>query len=146
MNDPGLDEPAQQAAEDVERNVYQPAKEAEEEEQAFLDPRCVLKQNHLQEIYFNVSRVAGGSRQQHARLLQVLSALLRTLSAYARLWRNGENIFHLVRMRATGLPCRTRNGEEYCIGQREPGLKRVGLLQSIRFRSYSRLQQTWPCC
>ena len=40
MNDPGLDEPAQQAAEDVEKNVYEADKEkAEAEEQDFLDPR-----------------------------------------------------------------------------------------------------------
>lgn len=40
MNDPGLDEPAQQAAEDVEENVYEADKQkAEAEEQDFLDPR-----------------------------------------------------------------------------------------------------------
>ncbi|KAF2192449.1 hypothetical protein K469DRAFT_716995, partial [Zopfia rhizophila CBS 207.26] len=39
MNDPGLDEPAQEAAQDVERNVYEEdQKQAEEEEQSFLDP------------------------------------------------------------------------------------------------------------
>ncbi|KAL1612713.1 hypothetical protein SLS60_000942 [Paraconiothyrium brasiliense] len=39
MNDPGLDEPAQQAAEDVEENVYEADQEkAEAEEQDFLDP------------------------------------------------------------------------------------------------------------
>ncbi|KAF2440773.1 potassium channel-like protein [Karstenula rhodostoma CBS 690.94] len=39
MNDPGLDEPAQQAAEDVEENVYEADREkAEAEEQDFLDP------------------------------------------------------------------------------------------------------------
>ncbi|OAG06886.1 voltage-gated potassium channel [Paraphaeosphaeria sporulosa] len=39
MNDPGLDAPAQQAAEDVEENVYEADKEkAEAEEQVFLDP------------------------------------------------------------------------------------------------------------
>jgi potassium channel subfamily K len=37
--DPGLDEPAQAAADDVERNVYEADyKQAEEEEQDFLDP------------------------------------------------------------------------------------------------------------
>ncbi|KAF1975449.1 voltage-gated potassium channel [Bimuria novae-zelandiae CBS 107.79] len=40
MNDPGLEEPAQQAAEDVEKNVYEEdKKKAEAEEQDFLDPR-----------------------------------------------------------------------------------------------------------
>ncbi|KAJ4293134.1 hypothetical protein N0V90_008416 [Kalmusia sp. IMI 367209] len=39
MNDPGLDKPAEQAAEDVERNVYEADKEkAEAEEEDFLDP------------------------------------------------------------------------------------------------------------
>lgn len=46
MNDPGLDEPAQQAAEDVEENVYEADKDqAEAEQQDFLDPRytaCIL--------------------------------------------------------------------------------------------------------
>lgn len=38
--DPGLDEPAQEAAQDVERNVYEEErKQAEAEEQDFLDPR-----------------------------------------------------------------------------------------------------------
>ena len=40
MNDPGLEEPAQQAAEDVEKNTYEDdRKKAEAEEQDFLDPR-----------------------------------------------------------------------------------------------------------
>lgn len=41
MNDPGLDGPAQQAADDVERSVFHAAhqEEAEAEEQDFLDPR-----------------------------------------------------------------------------------------------------------
>jgi potassium channel subfamily K len=40
MNDPGLDEPAQQAAQDVEKNTGQDGgNEAEEEEQDFLEPR-----------------------------------------------------------------------------------------------------------
>jgi potassium channel subfamily K len=42
MNDPGLDEPAQQAAQDVEKNTYDQEKEnAESEEQDFLEPRYV---------------------------------------------------------------------------------------------------------
>ena len=40
MNDPGLNEPAQQAAEDVEKSIYDiDQKKAEAEEQDFLDPR-----------------------------------------------------------------------------------------------------------
>ncbi|KAF2007315.1 potassium channel-like protein [Amniculicola lignicola CBS 123094] len=39
MNDPGLDEPAAQAAQDIEKNVYEADQlQAEEEEQDFLDP------------------------------------------------------------------------------------------------------------
>jgi hypothetical protein len=39
MNDPGLDGPAQRAAEDVEENVHEADKEkAEAEEGDFLDP------------------------------------------------------------------------------------------------------------
>jgi potassium channel subfamily K len=42
MNDPGLDEPAQQAAQDVEKNPDEQEKEhAESEEQDFLEPRLV---------------------------------------------------------------------------------------------------------
>jgi potassium channel subfamily K len=40
--DPGLDEPAQQAAEDVEKNDQdrdEQKKQAKEEEDAYLDPR-----------------------------------------------------------------------------------------------------------
>jgi potassium channel subfamily K, other eukaryote len=40
MNDPGLDEPAQQAAQDVEKATgEQEQEQAEWEEQDFLDPR-----------------------------------------------------------------------------------------------------------
>ena len=39
MNDPGLDEPAQEAAQHVEANPYEEdRKQAEKEEQDFLDP------------------------------------------------------------------------------------------------------------
>lgn len=39
MNDPGLDEPVEKAAQDVNRNVYdEDRKAAEWEEQDFLDP------------------------------------------------------------------------------------------------------------
>jgi potassium channel subfamily K len=37
MNDPGLHEPAQEAAQDVEKNEHQD-EQAEHEEQEFLDP------------------------------------------------------------------------------------------------------------
>jgi potassium channel subfamily K len=40
MNDPGLDQPAREAAEDVEKNTYEEdKKQAEREEREFLDPR-----------------------------------------------------------------------------------------------------------
>lgn len=40
MNDPGVDEPISNAAQDLEQNPYNSAeKEEEEEEQDFLDPR-----------------------------------------------------------------------------------------------------------
>jgi potassium channel subfamily K len=38
MNDPGLHEPAQEAAQDVEKDEHG-IEQAEEEEQKFLDPR-----------------------------------------------------------------------------------------------------------
>ena len=38
MNDPGLHEPAQEAAQDVEKNEH-PDEQAEQEEQDYLDPR-----------------------------------------------------------------------------------------------------------
>jgi potassium channel subfamily K, other eukaryote len=42
MNDPGLDEPAQRAAQDVEKNKgEQDRKNAEWEEEDFLEPRHV---------------------------------------------------------------------------------------------------------
>lgn len=42
MNDPGLDAPAQQAAEDVEENVHEAEEvKAEAEEEDFLSPRYV---------------------------------------------------------------------------------------------------------
>jgi potassium channel subfamily K len=42
MNDPGLEEPAQEAAQDVERDTHEMDQEnAEAEEQDFLDPRFV---------------------------------------------------------------------------------------------------------
>lgn len=39
MNDPGLDEPAQEAAQDVEKLKHEEDEEAEKEEQEYLDPR-----------------------------------------------------------------------------------------------------------
>jgi len=42
MNDPGVDGPIQEAAEDIERNPYEEVqKQEEEEEQDFLDPGYV---------------------------------------------------------------------------------------------------------
>jgi potassium channel subfamily K len=43
MNDPGLHEPAQEAAQDVEKNEQEEDEQAEQEEQEFLDPRYVTK-------------------------------------------------------------------------------------------------------
>jgi|TARA_R110002003_G_scaffold186_3_gene14533 potassium channel subfamily K len=39
MNDPGLHEPAQEAAQDVEKNENKQEELAEQEEQEYLDPR-----------------------------------------------------------------------------------------------------------
>jgi potassium channel subfamily K len=39
MNDPGLDAPAQEAAQDVEKNVQEEDDQAENEEREYLDPR-----------------------------------------------------------------------------------------------------------
>lgn len=39
MNDPGLDEPTQEAAQDVEHNADSKEEEAEQEEDEYLDPR-----------------------------------------------------------------------------------------------------------
>jgi len=39
MNDPGLHEPAQDAAEEVEKKKHKADEQAEEEEDEFLDPR-----------------------------------------------------------------------------------------------------------
>jgi hypothetical protein len=41
MNDPGLDEPAQEAAQDVENNIQAEDDQAEQEEREYLDPRYV---------------------------------------------------------------------------------------------------------
>jgi potassium channel subfamily K len=39
MNDPGLHESAQEAAQDVEQNKHEEDDQAEQEEQEYLDPR-----------------------------------------------------------------------------------------------------------
>jgi potassium channel subfamily K len=41
MNDPGLHEPAQEAAQDVEKKEHDEDEQAEEEEQEYLDPGYV---------------------------------------------------------------------------------------------------------
>ena len=41
MNDPGLDEPAQKAAQDVEDRVQAEDEQAEQEEREYLDPSYV---------------------------------------------------------------------------------------------------------
>jgi potassium channel subfamily K len=43
MNDPGLHESAQEAAQDVEKNEHQD-KQAEQEEQEFLDPTYDIRE------------------------------------------------------------------------------------------------------
>lgn len=63
MNDPGLDEPAQQAAQDVEKNSGEDAKgQAEEEEQVFLEPRLVVLSGWVVDVDADCGLVAGGSR------------------------------------------------------------------------------------
>lgn len=43
MNDPGVDEPISNAAQDLEQNPYNSVeKQEEQEEQDFLDPRLAL--------------------------------------------------------------------------------------------------------
>jgi potassium channel subfamily K len=42
MNDPGLHESTNEAAQDVEKNEKEEDEQAEQEEQEFLDPRCVV--------------------------------------------------------------------------------------------------------
>lgn len=41
MNDPGLDEPAQEAAQDVENKVQAEDEQAEKELREYLDPRYI---------------------------------------------------------------------------------------------------------
>jgi potassium channel subfamily K len=41
MNDPGLDEPAQEAAQDVENKTQEDDEQAEQEERKYLDPSYV---------------------------------------------------------------------------------------------------------
>lgn len=40
MNDPGLHESTNEAAQDVEKNGNEEEEQAEHEEQEYLDPRC----------------------------------------------------------------------------------------------------------
>lgn len=40
MNDPGLHESANEAAQDVEKDGHEGDEQAEQEEQEYLDPRC----------------------------------------------------------------------------------------------------------
>lgn len=42
MNDPGLHEPANEAANDIEDNIRPEDEQAEEEEDEYLDPRYVV--------------------------------------------------------------------------------------------------------
>jgi hypothetical protein len=43
MNDPGLEAPAQEAAQDVENNIKTEDDEAEQEEREYLDPSYVAQ-------------------------------------------------------------------------------------------------------
>lgn len=47
MNDPGLDQPAQEAAQDVEKNAHYDNEQAQREEREFLDPRYAAKSADL---------------------------------------------------------------------------------------------------
>jgi hypothetical protein len=42
MNDPGLHESTNEAAQDVEKNEQEEDEQAQQEEEEFLDPRCVV--------------------------------------------------------------------------------------------------------
>jgi hypothetical protein len=63
MNDPGLHESANEAAQDVEKNEPEEVDQAEQDEQEFLDPRYaswrIVSLNEL------TLTVAGGSHPQH---------------------------------------------------------------------------------
>jgi hypothetical protein len=65
MNDPGLHEPAQEAAQDVEKNEHREDDQAEQEEQEFLDPRCAIWKNERLAIAELIVSAAGGLHQQH---------------------------------------------------------------------------------
>lgn len=63
MNDPGLHESANEAAQDVEKNEPEEFDQAEQDEQEFLDPRYASWQTvSCSELTLIV---AGGSHPQH---------------------------------------------------------------------------------
>ena len=66
MNDPGVDQPVSQVADDLEGNPYEKEEKLEkEEEEDFLDPRCV-SYPALENIP-DLSIADGGSHPRHAR-------------------------------------------------------------------------------
>jgi hypothetical protein len=65
MNDPGLHEPAQEAAQDVEKNEHREDEQAEQEEQEFLDPRYAISKDGRLTIAELIVSAAGGLHQRH---------------------------------------------------------------------------------
>ena len=63
MNDPGLDEPISNDAKDVENQKNDERDEMEEDEQAFLEPRCA----YFLPLHFRSSKAAFYTFPQHAQ-------------------------------------------------------------------------------
>jgi len=92
MNDPGLDEPAGAAAQDVNDTVHNEDEQAEQEEREYLDP------------------INGGLPPRRVPSLQEHSAPSPTASPSALSLKNGEFTFRLEATRDTARRLPIRNG------------------------------------
>lgn len=66
MNDPGLEQPTQEAAQDVEKDEYEKKEQhAKDEEREYLDPRYASRRDFQATYIADLCYVAGGgSRRQ----------------------------------------------------------------------------------
>ena len=121
MNDPGLDEPAGAAAQDVNDTVHNEDEQAEQEEREYLDPSYVAQYPGIV-LRTLTNSVNGGLPPRRVPSLQEHSAPSPTASPSALSLKNGEFTFRLEATRDTD--------------QRSP--IQNGLSRSIQSRSSSR--------
>ena len=111
MNDPGLDENVQSAAQDLEHHLYEHDQlEEEREEQDFLDPRYAPTTTVFESISADVRAADGGSHRQHVLSLPAPSGPWPMPSRSALWSKTGGYISLKARPKHMATQYKTRHG------------------------------------